>query len=45
MVRIVTALYLDMTLRIDSAVDILLVSSSNRRLTEALMIAMGGELT
>lgn len=43
--RIVTALYLDMALRVDSAVDILWVSSSNRRLAEALMNAMGGELT
>ncbi|KAI6123262.1 hypothetical protein EV401DRAFT_1288005 [Pisolithus croceorrhizus] len=43
--RIAIALYLDMALRIDSAVDILSVSSSNRRSLQALMDGMGGEST
>ncbi|KAI6042866.1 hypothetical protein EDC04DRAFT_3088249, partial [Pisolithus marmoratus] len=40
--RIAIALYLDMALRIDDAVDVLSVSSSNRRSLQALTDAMGG---
>ncbi|KAI6155155.1 P-loop containing nucleoside triphosphate hydrolase protein [Pisolithus tinctorius] len=43
--RIAIALYLDMALRIDSAVDMLSVSLGNRRSLQALMNAMGGEWT
>ncbi|KAI6155139.1 hypothetical protein BKA82DRAFT_510740 [Pisolithus tinctorius] len=38
-------LYLDMALRIDSAVDMLSVSLGNRRSLQALMNAMGDEWT
>ncbi|KAI5980594.1 P-loop containing nucleoside triphosphate hydrolase protein [Pisolithus albus] len=41
--RIAVALYLDMGLRIDGAVDMLSVSSADRRSLQALMNAMGGE--
>ncbi|KAI6108081.1 P-loop containing nucleoside triphosphate hydrolase protein [Pisolithus sp. B1] len=40
--RIAIALYLDMALRIDRAVDMLSVSLSNRRSLQALADAMGG---
>ncbi|KAI6004475.1 hypothetical protein F5J12DRAFT_146404 [Pisolithus orientalis] len=44
--RIAVALYLDMALRIDSAIDMLSVSpSDDRRSPQALMNAMGGEST
>ncbi|KAI6157047.1 hypothetical protein BKA82DRAFT_76492, partial [Pisolithus tinctorius] len=44
--RIVVALYLDMALRIDSAIDMLSVSPlDDRRSPQALMNAMGGEST
>ncbi|KIO15273.1 hypothetical protein M404DRAFT_98989, partial [Pisolithus tinctorius Marx 270] len=43
--RIAIALYLDMALCIDGAVDMLSVSLSDRRSLQALMDAMGGELT
>ncbi|KAI6108106.1 P-loop containing nucleoside triphosphate hydrolase protein [Pisolithus sp. B1] len=43
--RIAIALYLDVALRIDDAVDILSVSLHNRRSLQALMNAMGGDLT
>ncbi|KAI6041735.1 P-loop containing nucleoside triphosphate hydrolase protein [Pisolithus marmoratus] len=43
--RIAIALYLDVALRIDSAVHMLSVSSADRRSLQALMDAMGGELT
>ncbi|KAI6042878.1 hypothetical protein EDC04DRAFT_2563492 [Pisolithus marmoratus] len=43
--RIAIALYLDLTLRIDRAVDILSVSLDDRRSPWALMDAMGGEET
>ncbi|KAI6024771.1 P-loop containing nucleoside triphosphate hydrolase protein [Pisolithus microcarpus] len=43
--RIAVALYLDMGLRIDGAVDMLSVSSDGRQSLEALMKAMGGEST
>ncbi|KAI6042869.1 hypothetical protein EDC04DRAFT_2563508 [Pisolithus marmoratus] len=43
--RIAIALYLDMALRIDGAVDMLSVSSGDRRSLQALMDAMGGEST
>ncbi|KAI5989406.1 hypothetical protein F5J12DRAFT_686164, partial [Pisolithus orientalis] len=43
--RIAIALYLDMALCIDGAVDMLSVSLSGRRSLQALMNAMGGEST
>ncbi|KAI6128955.1 P-loop containing nucleoside triphosphate hydrolase protein [Pisolithus croceorrhizus] len=43
--RIAIALYLDVALFIDDAVDMLSVSVHNRRSLQALMNAMGGELT
>ncbi|KAI6168014.1 P-loop containing nucleoside triphosphate hydrolase protein [Pisolithus thermaeus] len=43
--RIAIALYLDIALRIDDAVDLLSVSSRNRRSLRTLMNAMGGEPT
>lgn len=43
--RIAIALYLDVALRIDGAVDMLSVSLHNRRSLQALMNAMGGEFT
>ncbi|KAI6108102.1 P-loop containing nucleoside triphosphate hydrolase protein [Pisolithus sp. B1] len=43
--RIAIALYLDVALRIDDAVDMLSVSLRNRRSLRTLMNAMGGELT
>ncbi|KAI6030237.1 P-loop containing nucleoside triphosphate hydrolase protein, partial [Pisolithus marmoratus] len=44
--RMAIALYLDMALRINGAVDMLSVSlGSNRRSLQALMTALGGELT
>ncbi|KAG6329735.1 hypothetical protein ID866_9354, partial [Astraeus odoratus] len=43
--RFATALYLDMGLRIVGAVDMLSVSTADRRSLQALMNAMGGELT
>ncbi|KIO15253.1 hypothetical protein M404DRAFT_70347, partial [Pisolithus tinctorius Marx 270] len=43
--RIAIALYLDMALCIDGAVDMLSVSLSGRRSLQALMNAMGGQLT
>ncbi|KAI6108110.1 P-loop containing nucleoside triphosphate hydrolase protein [Pisolithus sp. B1] len=43
--RIAIALYLDLGLRIDNAVDMLSVSTADRRSLQALMNAMGGELT
>ncbi|KAG1817481.1 P-loop containing nucleoside triphosphate hydrolase protein [Suillus subaureus] len=42
--RIVLGLYLDLSLRINTAVDILSVSVSDRRSLEATMDALGGEL-
>ncbi|KAI6119986.1 hypothetical protein EDD16DRAFT_905502 [Pisolithus croceorrhizus] len=43
--RIAIALYLDMTLRIDGAIDIPSALPSNRRSLRTLMEAMGGALT
>ncbi|KAI6102415.1 hypothetical protein EDD16DRAFT_905862 [Pisolithus croceorrhizus] len=43
--RIAIALYLDLGLRIDGAVDMLSVSMADRRSLQALMDVMGGELT
>ncbi|KAI6042874.1 P-loop containing nucleoside triphosphate hydrolase protein [Pisolithus marmoratus] len=43
--RIAIALYLDVALRIDDAVDMLSVSLGNRRSLQALLDALGGELT
>ncbi|KAG2071020.1 hypothetical protein BDR04DRAFT_996183, partial [Suillus decipiens] len=42
--RIALGLYLDLSLRINAAVDILSVSISDRRSLEATMDALGGEL-
>ncbi|KAI6042879.1 P-loop containing nucleoside triphosphate hydrolase protein [Pisolithus marmoratus] len=43
--RIAIALYLDVGLRIERAVDMLSVSRNDRQSAQALMDAMGGELT
>ncbi|KAF9223781.1 hypothetical protein BS17DRAFT_704462 [Gyrodon lividus] len=43
--QIATALYSDLSLRIDNAVDMLSVTTNGRRSLQCLMDAMGGEMT